>query len=75
MSEARKLQKETLETGINDPEKIDAEETDADEFADSLAKDIDHIKALKIHEKKLVRQIKKIREAKKMLVRRVTKKV
>ena len=45
MSEARKLQKETLETGINDPEK------------------------------KLARQIKKIREAKKMLVRRVTKKV
>jgi len=75
MDEARKLQKETLETGVSETEKVDAEETDADEYADSLVKDIDHIKALKIQEKKLIRKIKQIREAKNRLVLRVTDKI
>ena len=39
--------------GIEDPEKVSADEVDADEYADSLEKDLDHLKALKIQEKKL----------------------
>ena len=71
VDEARKLRVETLESG----EKIEAEEVDADEYADSLEKDIDHIKALKIQERRLIRKIKQIREAKHRLVRRVARRV
>ena len=59
--------------GIEDPEKVSADEVDADEYADSLEKDLDHLKALKIQEKKLRRQLKKISEAKKVLVSRLIK--
>lgn len=59
--------------GIEDPEKVSADEVDADGYADSLEKDLDHLKALKIQEKKLRRQLKKISEAKKVLVGRLIK--
>ena len=59
--------------GIEDPEKVSADEVDADEYAGSLEKDLDHLKALKIQEKKLRRQLKKISEAKKVLVSRLIK--
>ena len=59
--------------GIEDPEKVSADEVDADEYADSLEKDLDHLKALKIQEKKLRRQLKRIFEAKKVLVSRLIK--
>ena len=75
MQEARKLKLETLETGVEDPEKVDAEEVDADAYADSLANDIDYIKALKITERKLIKKIKKIREAKKRLASRIVGKI
>ncbi len=61
--------------GIEDPEKVDAEEVEASEFAGSLEKDIDYIKALKIHERKLRRQLKRVSEAKKRLRSRVIKKI
>ncbi len=61
--------------GIEDPEKVDAEEVDASEFAGSLEKDIDYIKALKIQETKLRSQLKRIQEAKKRLRNRVIKKI
>lgn len=47
-----------------DVEDVDAEETDADEFADSLEKKIDYVKALKVEEARLVKRLKKIRENK-----------
>jgi hypothetical protein len=78
VEEARKLRTESsdpIEAGVEDPAKVKAEETDADEFADSLAKDIDHIKALKIHERRLIRKIKRIREAKQALANRIAEKV
>ena len=62
-----------IESGIDDVAKVDAEEKDADEQQDTLAKDIDHMKALKIEEARLVRRFKKIREAKKRLKNRVIK--
>lgn len=42
----------------------DAEETDADEYADSLENHIDYIKALGIEEVRLQKRIAKIRENK-----------
>ena len=61
--------------GVEDPEKVSAEEVDADELADSLEKDIDHIKALKIQERKIKRALKRVAEAKTNLKRRVLKKL
>jgi len=54
-------------------EKVEAEETDADEYADTLAKDLDHLKALKIQETRLQRKLKRLREARRRLRRRVVK--
>ena len=62
-----------IEAGVDDVAKVDAEEKDADEQQDTLAKDIDHMKVLKIEEARLVRRFKKIREAKKRLKNRVIK--
>jgi len=74
--EARKLRQEAVSGGELEPiEKVDAEEVEASEFADSIAKDLDHIKALKITERRLIKKIKKIREAKELLTRRIAKRV
>lgn len=61
--------------GIEDPEKVNAEEVDADKLAGSLEKDLDHLKALKIQEKKLHKKLKTIKEAKRILVKRVAKRI
>ena len=76
--EAMKLQFETSDpfaAGLEKPEKIKAEETDADDLADSLEKDIDYIKALKIHEARLTSKLRKIREAKNRLSKRIVNKI
>ena len=75
LEEAAKLRVETLEQGKEDSEKVDAVETDADELAGSLEKDIDYIKALKIHEQNLIKKVKKIREAKSILRKRIAKNI
>jgi uncharacterized protein YdaT len=41
----------------------DAKETDADEFADTLDKHIDYMKALKIEESRLTKRLAKVRKA------------
>ena len=76
--EAKKIRLESSDpmvAGLDDTEKGSAEETDADELAGSLEKDIDHLKVLKIHEEKLVGKLKRIREASTRLRRRITKRV
>ncbi len=76
--EAKKIQLETsdpIAAGVEAPEKVSAEETDADELAGSLEKDIDHLKVLKIHETKLVNKLKRLREAKNKLRKRITKSI
>ena len=78
LQEKRRMMRETSDpvaAGIEDPEKVNAEETDADEYAVSLEKDIDHMKALKVHEKKLRLKLKKIQEAKKRIRNRVVRKL
>ena len=72
--EAAKL-RETLEQGKEDSQKVDADETGADEFAKSLEKDIDYLQALKIHESILKEKLGKVLKAKKVIKRRITKKV
>ena len=52
-------------------EKVDADEVDASEYADSLEKDIDHIAALKIQESILKRKYAKVQAAKKRLVKKI----
>ena len=72
--EAAKL-RETLEQGKEDSQKIDADETDAGEYAKSLEKDIDYLQALKIHESILKEKLGKVLKAKKVIKNRLTKKV
>ena len=76
--EALRLQTETSDpvaAGVEKPEKVKAEEVDADDLAGSLEKDIDYIKALKIHEAKLNSKLKKIKEAKNLLSKRIADRI
>ena len=82
LQERRRLHKRRLrETsdpiadGIEDPAYANAEEVDADDQADTLEKDIDYIKALKIEERKLRKTLRRISEAKKKLRRRINRKI
>ena len=70
LEEKRKIM-ETLEQGKEDSEKVSADETDADELADSLEKDIDFMAALKIQESMLKKKYKKVQRAKARLVKRI----
>jgi hypothetical protein len=74
LQEKRRL-RETLEQGKEDATKVEAEEADADEQADTLEKDIDYIKVLKIAERKLQKKLRRVNEAKKKLRRRVLRKL
>ena len=74
IDEARALT-ETLEQGKDDSEKVSAEECDADELAGSLEKDIDYMKALKIHETRLRSRLAKIAEAKSVLQKRIIERI
>lgn len=62
-----------LEAGVTDVEKVKADEVDADEQADTLAKDIDMMAALKIKEDKLRSMLGKVNEAKRALRTRIVK--
>ena len=64
-----------IAAGVEDIEKVSADEVDAAAYAGSLEKDIDYIKALKIHERKLKKQLKRIQEAKSKLKKRVVRKI
>jgi len=74
LQEKRKIQ-ESLEQGEEEVEKVDADEVDADDLADSIEKDIYFIKALKIQERVLNRKMRKVQEAKKRLKTRLQKKL
>lgn len=75
MEEKAKMLRESdpIEAGVTDPEKVKPEEVDADEQADTLAKDIDFLAALKIKENKLKFQLSKVNEAKSRLRARIVK--
>jgi hypothetical protein len=75
VQEARKLRMEVLETGKSDPEKVSAEEVDADDLAGSIESDIDFIKALKIKEARLVRKLKEVKKVKSQVRSRLVKRL
>ena len=82
LSEARKLQKEALTGKPKETSKVKAKVYQAGDEASSLEKDVDFLKALKIKEnnlrrenEKLVRQVKKFQEKRRILRRRVIKKI
>ena len=52
-----------------------ATEVDADGFADTLAKDVDYMKALKIQEARLTEKLRRIQEAKSKIRNRVAKRL
>jgi hypothetical protein len=58
-----------LETKELDDEK--PTETDADEYADSVEKHIDFMKALKVEEKRLTTRLAKIQEAKQKTMKKL----
>ena len=62
-----KLSSKVLRRIIAEEAAKDTEEVDADEYADTLEKKVDMMKALKIEEARLLRRVKKIREEKKVL--------
>jgi len=82
LREARKLQKEALSGKLKDVSKVKAKVVDAGEEASSLEKDVNFIKALKIKEnrlrrqnRKIVKQVKKLQERRRILRKRVIKKI
>ena len=78
LQEKSRIMRETsdpIEAGVEEPEKVDADEVDADDQANTLAKDIDHIKALKIEERRLYRRLVRINETKKRIKKRLLKKL
>ena len=72
--EARRLS-ETLEQGKEEAEDVNTKEVEADDLANVLEKDLDHMKALKIKEVRLKRNLKKIVEAKKSIRTRIMKRL
>ena len=71
VQEARKLQREAAQEDAGHPEDVTATETDADEYADTLENQIDYLKALKIHERRLAAKLNKIQEAKAKVSRKI----
>ncbi len=69
--EEKKKIMETLEQGKEDSETVKADETDADELADTLEQDIDFMAALKIKEATLKKQFAKVQAAKKRVLKRI----
>ena len=77
IAERRRLYRESSDpivAGIEDPEKVSAEEVEAGEEAGTLEQDIDFIKALKIQERKLKRKLKRVQEARRRVGVRILKK-
>ncbi len=72
------IEEETAKFGdMDDVEKRakDTEETDADEYADSLEKHLDYVKALKVEEARVVKRLVKIREVKQRVLKKIANKV
>jgi len=75
LEEKAKMLKESdpIDAGIDDVAKVVADEVEAGDEADTLAKDIDIMAALKIEEGKLKSKLRKVNEAKKKLRGRIVR--
>ena len=67
------VMQESLSGELEPIEKVDAEEVDADELADSLEKDIDHAKVLKLEESRLRNRLRRVQSARKKIAKRILK--
>ena len=77
VQERRRLREtsDPIAAGVEDPEKVSAEEVDADAQADTLEKDIDHLKVLKIKEAKLRKQLRTVSERRRRVSKRIKRKL
>ena len=77
VQERRRLREtsDPIEAGIEDVEKVSAEEVDADEQAETLAKDIDHLKVLKIQEAKLRRRLREVSTKRRSTQKRIKRRL
>ena len=73
----KKRVRETLELGQEEVEKAAAKtpEVDADDQANTLEKDVDFLKVLKIQERKYAVKLRRIQEAKVQLKKRILRKL
>ena len=70
-----KLREQGLSGKLEPVEKVKAKEVEAGEEGQQLEKDIDHAKALKIQERRLVKKLRRIKEAQTRVKRRILKKI
>ena len=75
VAESRRLSEQGLSGKLEPTEKVKAEEVEPDKLAGTLEKDIDHAKALKIQERRLRRKLKRIREARTRVNKRIVKRL
>ena len=61
--------------GVTDVEKVSPDEVDADSLADTLEKDIDHLKVLKVHEQRLRKKLRRIQEARRKVRQNLLRKL
>jgi hypothetical protein len=66
--ELQKLREEKKAKLDSDVGEDNPKEVDADEYADSLEKKIDYIKALKIEEARLTKRLKKVQEQRRRIL-------
>ena len=71
----RLILRETLSGELDKTEDVKAEEVDADELGTgkALEKDIDHAKVLKLEEKRLIKRLGKIKEARRRIHKKILK--
>ncbi len=61
--------------GVEDPEKVSADEVPAEDLAQTLEKDIDHVKVLKLKERRLRNELKKLQERRRKIRARILKRI
>ena len=66
---------DAMAAGLDDVEKVDADEVEPDALADTLEKDIDHLQVLKIKERKVRATLRKISEARRKVSKRIKRKL
>ena len=72
----RKLREsDPIVAGLDDVEKVTADEVEADEFAGTLEKELDHLKVLKVQERKVRSRLRKISEARRKVSKRIKRKL
>ena len=61
--------------GVEDPEKVSADEVPAEDLAQTLEKDIDHVKVLKLKERRLRKELKRLQERRRKIRARILKRI